>query len=223
MKLLRLALSLLVLTLIAMISLSCSQVFSDRERDYQYSSEIPALETPPDLIESYSEDPSVDVPDASGTASYSEYLKEQNSAGAAETRPLAGETAKSPNQAKLVQNDESAFLEVPETYQTTWSLVGKALSHAGFEVVDRNQAIGTYSLVYADGETQQKEDKGLLSEWFFFWRGDEEAGNEKQYRVKLKAAGNVTKVLMLDDTGNPQKEGTALQLLRTILDNIKAS
>ncbi|MEE9395571.1 MAG: outer membrane protein assembly factor BamC [Methylococcales bacterium] len=203
----------------------CSGILPDREKEYQYSSELPPLEIPPDMTGPNSEDPMATVPDASGTASLNELQQESDR----EPVVLTADTV------RLVDlPGGSTLLEIDETFPRVWRIVGKALSRLELEVTDRDRSIGIYYFLYDDPEavedeeakeveeddSEDDEDSGGLFEDLAEIFSDETEPKEVEFRAKLEEENNTIRLVLLDQFGQPQSQGTGLRLLKMIREKI---
>ena len=207
----------------------CGSILPDREKEYQYSSELPPLEIPPDLTGATSEDPMATVPDASGTASLNELQQENDK----EPVVLTVDTV------RFVElPGSSTHLEIDETFPRVWRIVGKALSRLELEVTDRNRSIGIYYFLYDDPEAVEDEeakeveeveeveddgddeDSGGLFDDLAEIFSDETKPKEVEFRAKLEEKDNTIRLILLDQFGQPQSEGTGLRLLKMIREKI---
>ena len=203
----------------------CGGILPDREKEYQYSSELPPLEIPPDMTGPNSEDPMATVPDASGTASLNELQQESDR----EPVVLTADTV------RLVDlPGGSTLLEIDETFPRVWRIVGKALSRLELEVTDRDRSIGIYYFLYDDPEavedeeakeveeddSEDDEDSGGLFEDLAEIFSDETEPKEVEFRAKLEEENNTIRLVLLDQFGQPQSQGTGLRLLKMIREKI---
>jgi uncharacterized lipoprotein len=181
---------------------SCS-LFPDKETRYLQNSELSPLELPADLRQNPAD---ASVPDA-----------EQNR--------LSAETSKKngnrPNVILASQNETPLFVDIEKEplhieifadFNQTWRTVGKTLAHMGLEVLDSDEDTGQYFVVYEEASKPVKE-----SFWSFltFWRDGSEH-EEYDFRVKLLADHDSTKVFIMDAQGEPVVDGPGRELLQEI-------
>jgi len=94
-------------------------------------------------------------------------------------------------------------LEIREGFDRAWRRVGLALDRGGFTVEDRDRSQGMYYVRYIDPEA---EAAGKAAKPGFFGRlfsRSASAAPAQQYRVRLAAAGDVTRVTVLSRDGQP--------------------
>ena len=182
---------------------SCS-FFPDKEKQYLQSSELAPLQLPPDLQKE------VDL-GLSETAQHEVTKPEQQ---VLTSNNNQDESKKYENRTPLLVDvvKQPIHIEFFNGYDKTWRTVGKVLAHMGLEVLDRDEENGQYYIVYEEDSEPAEE-----SIWSFlaFWR-DENQHEECDFRVKLFADENSTRVLILDSDEQPVVEGPG----RTLLVNI---
>jgi outer membrane protein assembly factor BamC len=206
--------SLIIVAVLINIS-ACSYVktlFPDKEKDYQFTTEIPPLILPTDLAgDSITGVPAAPVPtDAAAPA-----------APIIETVPAIDRKL---IQVELVDADQEKRLRISAPSAIAWRMVGKALSRKSIEVTNRNQEEGLFHVQY-DPNKLPVEDGSLWDEVVFFFKGFEVA--EQEYVLKL-AGNNVTEnspqtdVIILDKDQKPVNDEQSLSLLTLLHDTIKA-
>ncbi len=203
---------------------ACSYIknlFPDKEKDYQFTTEIPPLVLPPDL----SGDSIAKVPAASsaGTTDAAPAATAET-AGVAPSAPAATETEPSIDRKtvniELVDTDQGAKrLHIGAPSAMAWRMVGKALSRKSVEVTNRNQEEGLFQVQY-DPNKQAVEDGSLWDEIVFAFSGFEVT--EHEYVLKLIENNQQTDVIVLDKEQQPVANGTGLSLLTLLHDTIKA-
>lgn len=204
--------NILMLSFFAIVGTGCGsmeKILPDRKKEYQYSSEIPPLEIPPDLSATTIEQtpiksvagssklkPTADVQPADKKI-------EQPAVVAEPEKDLTVETA-----------DGGRYIEIEESYPIAWRMVGRALSRLEIEIDDLNRSEGLYYIIFRD-QQDQANDGGFWS-GLAFWSSDSGAGIEEEYQIKLSDNSGVTELRVLDDEGVPQSEGTGLNVLKMI-------
>ncbi len=208
---------------------ACSYVkswFPDKERDYQFTNEIPELVIPEDLKHKTlaTRPAAVSSPVAAETvaAATSETLAAKadravterptppQSAPAAETSAPAPRPAGTPGVSSL-QIDQSA--------QQAWWLVGKALSRQKLEVVERN-VDKRYFFVKYDPNAVKPGDGSFLDEINFLFGDD--PSREQEYRISVNELdAQSAEVTVQDEAGTTLSNDVATSLLRLITDGIK--
>lgn len=122
---------------------ACSYFFPDKEKDYVYSKEIPALEIPPDMRaeESLAQMDPVIVP------------------------------VTLTNTITHIDEGTAIYLRVNAPFAHTWRVVGKAITASAIEITDKNRSTATYYVQY-DPDLQQVKDGSFWDEVVFFFGDD---------------------------------------------------
>lgn len=195
----------------ALVLSGCSFVaglFPDKQKQYKFSTEIPALEIPPDLQASSIEG-SENRPEAGADGDRS-----GRSTASEGKSSLSDESANASSQATLAQNsDDIPLIELEAPYAEAWNDVGKALGRLKLEVSDQNRSDGLY-YVYFREDDKPYEDRGLFGDLSSLFSGSETPAEE--YRVKLEDRQDVTVIYVLDNNGEPRREGRGLELLKRL-------
>jgi outer membrane protein assembly factor BamC len=186
-------------------------LFPDKEKDYQFTTEIPPLTIPPDLAGGSI----TNVPAASAAPT-------ADAAPAADPSPEPAPTVERKLiQVELVNADQGTKrLRIGAPPLTAWRMVGKALSRKFMEVTSRNQEEGMFRVLY-DPNSKEVEDGGIWDEVVFFLKGFE--ANEQEYVLKLvENDSQQTDVVILDKEQKPIADEASLSLLTLLHDTIKA-
>jgi len=204
-------------------------LFPDKERDYQFTTEIPELIVPDDLkaktlptrqLAAVAEPaqeplptPVQQMPKAPAVAEHVEPV--------APAKPAAAEAAE-PSIGHSVQSSAGSgvsSLQIDQSAKQAWWLVGKALSRQKLEVVERNMDKGYFFVKY-DPKAMKLEDKSILDELNFLFGDD--PSQEQEYRVSLQALdAQMTEVTVQDEAGKTLSNEAATSLLRLITEGIK--
>jgi len=193
---------------------ACSYVkslFPDKEKDYQFTTEIPPLTLPADLGKNSILNTPVAAP-AVEPAEDAAPAEEQAEAEPVVERKLI--------QVEMVKSDDGASrLRIGAPLAWSWRIVGKAISRNSIEVTRRNQEEGLLHVLY-DPDEQKVEDGSFLDEVAFVFGGF--VIGEKEYVVKLVGDKQQTEVIIMDAEQKPLSEGPGLKLLTLLHDTIKA-
>jgi outer membrane protein assembly factor BamC len=128
------------------------------------------------------------------------------------------EAAPKRSRAELVQQGSGqATLVMHDAFDKAWRNVGIVLDRVGFAVEDRDRLQGLYYVRYND-PLKDQEDSGLLSK-LAFWSSDEEKVDH--FQIKLSDDGADTRVVVLDEKGNPETSITAVRILNLLYDELK--
>lgn len=211
----------------------CSTIsgwFPDKQKQYQYSTEIPPLEIPPDLTSS-----TIEGVDGNRRAAWeSPASAEETSATPAETdreatpapgAELTPDTAKAMRAGKghpaptLAESaSDVPLIEVQAPFDITWAEVNKAIGRLKLEIVDQNRSDGMYFVHYG-GEQQPYTDRGFFGDMADLF-GDEKPETQ-EYRIKLEEKNGVTSIFVLDTEGKPQRAGLGLDLLKRLNETLQ--
>jgi outer membrane protein assembly factor BamC len=120
--------------------------------------------------------------------------------------------------AELIQQESGqATLVIHDEFDKAWRNVGIVLDRIGFAVEDRDRIQGLYYVRYNDPLGSDK-DSGLLSK-LAFWSSDEE--KVENYQINLSDDGADTRVVVLNEAGDPDQSITAVRILNLLYDELK--
>ncbi len=218
----------MLVTLLLINLTACSYIkslFPDKEKDYQYTAEIPPLNLPDDLKKkpaSLVSEPKLPDPTSPGNAAINDKQPvEAASAPIAQNEePAAPVVIESVEKTEKISvelirfNDGENRLRLGAEKPRTWRLVSKALSRKSIEVTNRNQDDGFFVIQY-DPDEKKVEDGTLWDEAKFMFRGFQ--GNEKEYFLKLEEHDRKTEVIVLDKEQHPLSDDSAGLKLLTLL------
>ncbi len=229
---------------------ACSYIkswFPDKEKEYQYTTEIPELVIPADLKNT----PSLALPASSAKADAPIAMPETPEVAAAPLdapadKPLATATAATdatptdtantalpeatePSSSapvkreiivtELVKTAEQTSLRIQTPFGKAWRAVDKALSRKSIEVITRNSEEKQFTVKY-DAEGKKLEDSSFWDEAAFIFKGFQ--GNEKTYTLKLQEMNNQTQLTVLDDQLKATNDAGAAELVTVLHETIKA-
>jgi len=220
----------------------CSTIkgwFPDKERDYQFTTEIPDLVIPDDLKGKAMTKPTTVA--IAPVEPESPAIAEPVVAAVAETpakpelpRVTTNKTApvfepKSDEPLTKLTDEQQApvasqpggdysSLQIDQPLKQAWRLVGRGLTRNHVEIIDRNAEKAYYFVKY-DPNAAKIEDGSLWDEvTFLFSDGPEQ---EQEFRVALEALGALnTEVSIQDGTGKKLSGAAATHLLRMITEAI---
>ena len=233
----------LLISAAALSALSaCSYVkslFPDKEKDYQYTTEIPPLIIPDDLKKGYFPDvirsapstppPSANLADATVPAAAVNALTEEDKSttpttnespapsAATESEPVLPNTAITVEHIKLKDGENRLRLNVPFT--KAWRMINKALSRKSIEVTARNQEAKLITVQY-DPDEQKTEDGTYWDEVKFMVSGFQ--GNEKTYLLKLEENNQQTDISVVDEAQKILSDDASVKLLTVLEETMKA-
>lgn len=227
---------------------ACSYIkslFPDKEKDYQYTTEIPPLILPADLKKT--QVPSVPKPSLSAPSSPSPSAssvaanatieeakpaapainesvvtppapaEQANQAAAPESESVIPDTAITVERVKFDTGENRLRINVP--FIRAWRIVGKALSRKSIEVTERNQEARLITVLY-DPDEQKVEDGSYWDEVVFIFSGIQ--SNEKKYLLKLEENNQQTDIVVVDEDQQILSDAASFKLLTLLQETIKA-
>jgi len=226
-----------IISLVALCSLSaCTQFksyFPDKEKEYQYTAELPPLIYPADLkvklmpalpAAMTHAEPESTAPVATTTAIA------KPTAVASDAKPVANvdkvyNESEVELDAKLItverinidKNVNALRLNVP--YYRAWRIVSKSLSRKALEVTVRDQDAGLLTLKYDPDAHSSTELSYLdsLKALIGMLRS-----NEKTYIIKLEKDQPQTDITVLDKDQKPATDADSVNLLTMMQETMKA-
>jgi outer membrane protein assembly factor BamC len=213
---------LIVIVAVLVFMPACSTIktlFPDKEKDYQFTTEIRPLILPADLAgDSITKAPTVPA-DVAPAAPVAETIDDVPAYTPSDSSTAPTVERKS-IQLELVDADQGAKrLRIGAPAETAWRMLGKALSRKSIEVTNRSQEEGIYHVQY-DQNKQDVEDGSIWDELSFAVKGFD--ATEQQYVLKLLENNQQSEVILLDKEQKPVNDQASLQLLRLLHDTIKA-
>ncbi len=227
--------ALLVLALLGLSACSTiKSLFPDKEKDYQYTTQIPALVLPEDLRKL-------------DTHSFAKGIKPIANRAATEnmpaTEPAIANTASATVEpiAPLVENlpppasnlpkphafnaelitmgDSSTRLRLGLPLGNAWRVVSKALSRKSIEVTKRDQQAGVFQIHYI-ANAEKVQDDSFWDEMTFLFDGFQ--SDEQAYLLQLQEIGTETDVIIMNTEQKPLNNAASLRLLKVLQATIKA-
>lgn len=215
-------------------------LFPDKEKDYQYTTEIPPLILPADLnnslipnarvsasstqrtgavdtVSTVSESPTSFVSPASNPGTASPPPDNTDSSALPESEAELPDTAITLEQVKLANGENRLRLKAP--FARSWRIVSKALSRKSIEVTERNQEAKLFTVQY-DPEERKVEDGSYLDELVFMFKGIQ--NNEKTYLIKLEENNQQTDIVIVDEDQQLLLDAGSNKLLTLLEETIKA-
>lgn len=211
---------------------ACSTIkeaFPDKEKDYQFTTEIPKLIIPADLANG-----STLTPTANSSARTQNTDSTTAASEEADKKPAEESTAAADNTAEeqplidpksitvdlLESSNKIGYLRMNVPFTTAWRVVSKGLSRKSIEVSERNQSDKIFTVQY-DPDEKPVEDSTYLDEINFMLHGFQ--GNDKEYKLKLVETNQQTDVVILDEEQKPTSDEGGLKLLKVLQQSIKAN
>lgn len=217
---------------LAMGLAACSTVqswFPDKQKEYRYSTEIPPLEIPPDLIGSTSGGAFVADEAPPAPAPASKTPPRPAAAGAtpppsADDSPIGKYRPAPPGaegSAAIAKDGNGAFIGVEAPFANVWTMAEKALNRLFIEIKDKDRSQKIFLVYYAEGAKPFKPSwtDDLLAPF----RGGKNHEDEREYQVRLESVGDVlTRIRVVDAAGQVQSQGEGYALLQAIHGKILA-
>jgi len=205
----------------------CSTIkswFPDKERDYQFTSEIPELIVPEDLKNK-------GLPSLSSQSSAQTAATESSEPVSIESDQDAGIVTESTSEASPVAESEqtqavskssvsgiASSLQIDQAKTPATRMVGKALSRKQIEIVERNIDKG-YFYVNFDPNAVEAKDETIWDEITFLFGDD--PSQEQEYRITVhQISEQMSEVTVQDSDGKTLSDNVANALLRLITDGI---
>ena len=218
---------LLISSLVLCNLTACSYIkslFPDKEKDYQYTTEIAPLILPDDLkknatpqlptVEASPVLPSVvDTQPAEQTASASANTSNTGTPDVA----AINTTAIKVEHIKFTDGENRLRISTPLT--NAWRIVGKALTRQSIEITERNQEAHVFTVHY-DPDERTVADESYLDELMFAIKGLQ--GNDKTYLLKLEEQHEQTDVVVLDEDQKPLSDEASVKLLNVLENSMTA-
>lgn len=121
--------------------------------------------------------------------------------------------------ARVLDGLAAATLQVDESFDRAWRLVGLSLDRSGFTVEDRDRAQGVYFVRYVDPAQAGKEEPGFFSRMF---KGDAgKLSGPVRYRVRVRGEGASSTVEVLNTTGGPENGDAGKRIVKLLFDDLK--
>lgn len=209
-----------LLLIVALVQVSaCSTIkgwFPDKEKDYQFNTEIPPLVLPADLaIDVLPTVASAPVQVTKPSFPTPDVQPQQMSA----TEATPAVDRKSIRVEQIVTESSEKRLLVTAPAEMAWRMVGKALRRNAIELVSSDQEQGIYRIQY-DAKKQKVEDGSLWDELVFAVKGFDVA--EQEFVIRLVENNQQTEVMVLDKEQKTVNDKSSNDLLNLLFDTLKA-
>jgi outer membrane protein assembly factor BamC len=210
---------------------ACSTIkeaFPDKEKDYQFTTEIPKLTVPSDLakgtnlssISTTAKPQSTETTESKPTETETKPVENNASTESSSDDLPAAIDPKSITAELQESSNHINYLRINTPFLTAWRVVSKGLSRKSIEVSERNQADKIFTVQY-DPDEKTVEDGTYMDEINFMFNGFQ--GNEKQYFLKLVENNQQTDVVILNEEQKPSADEGSVKLLKVLQQSIKAN
>lgn len=225
----------------------CSTIkswFPDKERDYQFRTEIPELIVPEELKAKTLPERTPEQTAAAAVAATEPVIEEQATAAVPESgaekkaavaeskqpdtvakgdKPVAPIPAERKEEEKpagqvVPTNPAVSSLQIDQSRNQAWRLVARALSRQRIEIVERNIDKGYFYVKY-DPNAIKPQDGSIWDEVTFLF--GEDPSHEQEYRISLlEIAPQASEVTIQNSEGKTLSNAAATSLLKLITDGI---
>ncbi|PPD35880.1 MAG: hypothetical protein CTY19_02215 [Methylomonas sp.] len=206
---------------------ACSTIkswFPDKERDYQFTSEIPELIVPEDLkhkgMASLSRpEPAATVAQPPTAAATPEADAPQQSSSSAEPETAApsNQAAAETQSSASIANGASS-LQIDQAKIPATRMVGRALTRQKLEIIERNVDKGFFYVKF-DPDATKATDEGIFDEFKFMFGDD--PSKEQEYRIIVHGLSpQMSEVIISDNEGKLLSSSAANALLKLITEGI---
>jgi outer membrane protein assembly factor BamC len=192
-------------------------LFPDKEKDYQFTTEIPPLVLPPDLSgEATAKVPAAPAAEASNTEA------SESAASSVSPTEIVPAIDRKSIQVELLDSEQgSKRLHIGAPVAIAWRMVGKALSRNSIEVTKRSQEDRLFHVQFEPDKLRvEDEDESFLDEIVFFFEGFEVS--EQAYVLKLEGNDQQTDVIITDKDQQPATDRLSFRLMTLLQDTMKA-
>ena len=194
----------------------CSMVrswFPDKEKDYQFASEIAPLIIPTDLVTKIKTDGNRPPKPTLTQLTEAAQTKADKRSSLAEAESVVD---KHDIQINLTQDTPPALqLNVP--FARAWRVVGKAITRNNIEITRRSQENGEINIQLA---AKTQTEHSFLDDTLAFF--DPFESHESRYILKFNEINGATNVVLFDNNLKPITDGTDKKLLSTLQNSIRA-
>lgn len=202
----------------ALVSVTgCSYIgslFPDKQKQYRYSTELPDLEIPPDLVGSKTDEAIAESEEGNNSSvSYVQGKTKLSESGTPGKPPKKKrKRLKDSSAVALAENSENvSLIELNEPFAEAWNDVGRALGRLKIEIFDQNRTDGVYYVYYGGVPPKKDDDQGFMDSIASVFSPDKDQA--KEYRIKLEDKEEFTFIKVLDQQDNERSTGDAFELL----------
>lgn len=210
---------------------ACSTIkswFPDKERDYQFTSEIPELIVPDDLKNkgltvstAPTATPAETEVDAETVSSQVSSESQSETASEPSAEPQTVTENAEPKQTEAAEAHATggvSSLQIDQAKMPATRIVGRALTRQKVEIVERNVDKGYFYVKYDPNAVEAKDDS--IWDEFNFLFGDDPS-QEQEYRISVRGLGpQLSEVTVQDEQGKSLSTPAANALLKLITDGI---
>lgn len=213
-----------VLLCLPLMATGCSTIkswFPDKERDYQFTTEIPELIVPDDLKAGDLSRVAVHHPEPETTPSAATLADKQPEpiAESATSQAEVGVAATTPSTSPVATTTGGSVLQIDQPMKQAGRIVARAMSRQKLEIVERNIDKGYFYVRYDPDATAVVDEDSIFDEIKFLFGDD--PSRELEYRITLQEINpQLTELSVQNSEGKPLATRGANQLLKMITDTI---
>jgi outer membrane protein assembly factor BamC len=120
---------------------------------------------------------------------------------------------------RVIEEQGQVTLQINDTFDRAWRMVGLSLDRTGFTVEDRDRSKGLYFVRYVDPKEINKDQPGFLSRLFSKEKGS--GPDVDKYRIAVKAEGERSTASVLNAEGQAATEPIAKRILELLAQDLK--
>jgi len=204
---------------------ACSTIkswFPDKERDYQFTTEIPELQVPEDLkhkgLASLPPRPAAQSSASAEVEGVSRYASQTEEPVNASDTPAEPDSSTAAQGNEVSASSSGSSLQIDQSKTQATRMVGRALSRKKLEVVERN-IDKSYFYVKFDPNAVEAKDESIWDELNFLFGDD--PSQEQEYRISVQQIGpQLSQVIVQDTEEKTLSNKTANVLLELIAEAI---
>jgi outer membrane protein assembly factor BamC len=120
---------------------------------------------------------------------------------------------------RVIEEQGKVTLQIDDTFDRAWRMVGLSLDRTGFTVEDRDRSKGLYFVRYVDPKEINKDQPGLLSR--LFSKEKSSGPDVDKYRIAVKAEGERSTASVLNAEGQAATGPIAKRILDLLAQDLK--
>ena len=117
------------------------------------------------------------------------------------------------------QNGYALSMVIKQRFFNSWRIVGKAIDHASFTLLDRDRSEGEFFVQYDPSAQESSQEKGFW-ESIMFWRDAKDRIQSKKFYLRLVDEGDNCRLVVLDENKKVEDIRVARVMLRLLNEHI---
>lgn len=117
------------------------------------------------------------------------------------------------------QNGYALSMNIKQRFFNSWRIVGKAIDHANFTLLDRDRSEGEFFVQYDPSAQENLQEKGFW-ESVLFWRDAEDRIQSQKFYLRLVDEGDNCRLVVLDENKKVVDIKVARIMLRLLNEHI---